>query len=350
MCKLEGERRQVSIKKSTLSTTLLVIFLISTFSALRVSAALATVAIDPPATNVPVNSSFSVNINVSNISNFTCWQLKLYYVKSVLNCTAADEGPFLSSVSSTYFDSTITNNYNSTHGCVQAYCTIFNVNSANGSGVIAIVTFKAVGAGNSPLRLAEIKLGDEKVPPQDIPYSVSDGTVHVSSVSGTHDIAVTGCTCCKTIVAYGYATNISATVENLGDFTETFNVTLYGNLREIATVRNVVLTSGMSTVVIFTWNTLSFSKGDYVMKTSATPVPNETDTTNNNYTHGPVLLTIPGDVTGDVWVDMLDISIIIEWFMTSSPTYNPNCDINGDLTIDMADISIAIDNFMVPDP
>jgi hypothetical protein len=57
-------------------------------------------------------------------------------------------------------------------------------------------------------------------------------------------------------------------------------------------------------------------------------------------------VTIPGDVTGDIWVDMQDISIIIDWFMTSPPTWNPICDINGDLSIDMADISLAIDNFM----
>ena len=52
------------------------------------------------------------------------------------------------------------------------------------------------------------------------------------------------------------------------------------------------------------------------------------------------------DVNGDGSVDMADISLMIDWFMTSPPTWNPNCDVNGDLSIDMADISIAVDHFM----
>jgi len=59
-----------------------------------------------------------------------------------------------------------------------------------------------------------------------------------------------------------------------------------------------------------------------------------------------VLVTIAGDVTGDVWVDMVDISIMIEYFMASPPKWDPNCDVNNDYAIDMVDISIAIDNFM----
>jgi parallel beta-helix repeat protein len=53
------------------------------------------------------------------------------------------------------------------------------------------------------------------------------------------------------------------------------------------------------------------------------------------------------DVNGDGSVDMADISLMIDWFMTSPPNWNPNCDVNNDLSIDMADISLAIDNFMI---
>ena len=53
-----------------------------------------------------------------------------------------------------------------------------------------------------------------------------------------------------------------------------------------------------------------------------------------------------GDVNGDGSVDMADISLIIDNFMTSPPNWNPNCDVNNDLSIDMVDISLAIDHFM----
>jgi len=56
------------------------------------------------------------------------------------------------------------------------------------------------------------------------------------------------------------------------------------------------------------------------------------------------------DVNYDGSVDMADISIMIDWFMTSPPNWDPNCDVNNDNTIDMADISIAIDNFMKASP
>lgn len=181
-----------------------------------------------------------------------------------------------------------------------------------------------------------------------IAHRVEDGLYRFIGIPpGTHDIAVAGVTCLKTIVGQGYTTNVTVTIWNQGDYAETFNVSLYGNLLEIATVRGVILGSGMSKVIMFTWNTLGFSKGDYVVRASATPVSGETDTTNNIYTHGIILITIPGDVTGDVWVDMLDISILIENFMVGPPNCYPNCDINSDSRIDMADISIAVGNFMV---
>lgn len=54
------------------------------------------------------------------------------------------------------------------------------------------------------------------------------------------------------------------------------------------------------------------------------------------------------DVNKDGKVDMADISILIDCFMTTpnSPNWNPNADVNKDNIVDMADISIAIDEFM----
>jgi hypothetical protein len=54
------------------------------------------------------------------------------------------------------------------------------------------------------------------------------------------------------------------------------------------------------------------------------------------------------DVNGDGSIDMADISLLIEAFMTSpgEHNWNPLCDINNDRSVDMADISAAIDHFM----
>jgi hypothetical protein len=55
-----------------------------------------------------------------------------------------------------------------------------------------------------------------------------------------------------------------------------------------------------------------------------------------------------GDVNGDGKVDMLDVSIIIDAFLSSpgQPNWYSNADTNNDNSIDMADISIAVDHFL----
>lgn len=54
------------------------------------------------------------------------------------------------------------------------------------------------------------------------------------------------------------------------------------------------------------------------------------------------------DVIEDGIVDMADISVIIDAFLTTpdDPEWNPRADINHDNIIDMADISIAIDEYL----
>jgi len=160
-----------------------------------------------------------------------------------------------------------------------------------------------------------------------------------------HDIDVTGIELCKNIVAQGYSISMNVTLANQGNYIETLNITTYANTTAINQTR-IVLGNGNSVKITFAWNTSGLVKGNYTIEAFADTVQGEIETWDNTHSIGPVLVTVPGDVSGDIWVDMQDISIIIDWFMTSHPEYNANCDINNDLSIDMADISIAIDNFM----
>jgi hypothetical protein len=142
------------------------------------------VAVDPPLSTANVGDTFSVNVNVTNVDNFTCWDLNLYYLNGVLNCVNATEGSFLKSGGSpygAYFTKNITNNYNSTYGLLSAYSTLLGSSSyaANGSGVIMTVTFMAVGGGSTALVLSDIMLGDGHIPPWHIPYIYSDGAVQI---------------------------------------------------------------------------------------------------------------------------------------------------------------------------
>jgi hypothetical protein len=208
------------------------------------------------------------------------------------------------------------------------------------------VTFRAMSGGTTALHFDEVKLGDEKIPPQPIPYTAIDGTVHVVAGTG-HDVAVTNVTPNKNITGKGYTCNVTVTTENQGGYTETYNVILHANETEIATQQVTALASAMTTVT-FSWNTSSYAFGGYVLWAYAEPVPGETDTSDNNYTNGQVLVLWPGDVQlAYRKIDMKDIAYIAKRFALtpSDPLWDPNADINNDGKVDMKDIAIVAKNF-----
>ena len=178
-----------------------------------------------------------------------------------------------------------------------------------------------------------------------------DGIVTVRSP--VHDVAVTNVAPFKTIVGQGYSASVNVTVYNLGDFAETFNVTLRVQTMPPPTdVQKILvsnLLSGETRIIVFVWNTSGWSKLNYTVIAYAEPVSGETHTADNTFTDGIVTVTIVGDVNGDHSCDMADISLMISWFMTSPPNWNPNCDVNNDLSVDMLDISLGIDHFMQSD-
>ena len=312
---------------------------------LKVYGTTATISVDPPVSNVTIGDTFNINVNVTNLANFTCWELKLYFLKGVLNCTAAIEGPFLKTGGGTFYGKTITNNFNATHGQLLAYSTLLGNTSVTGSGTILTVTLKAVGGGNTPLHMTDIKLGDEKIPPQPIPYTAIDGTVHV--VSGVHDVAITGVIPKKTIAGKGYGCNITVVTENHGAYAETYNITLHANETEIATKLVTVPIGGVVTVN-FTWPTANYTFGGYIIWAYAWPVPEETFTSDNNYTDGQVLVLWPGDVQlAYRKIDMKDIAYVARRFLLppTDPLWDPNADLNNDGKVDMKDIGTVAKYF-----
>jgi PKD repeat protein len=165
------------------------------------------------------------------------------------------------------------------------------------------------------------------------------------------DVAVLTVTTFKTIVGTGFNVNINVTVENQGDYTETFNVTIYANASSIAT-KCVTLTSGNSTTLTFTWNTTGFVKGNYSISAVADTVPGETDISDNTLTDGWVVVTIPGDVDGDFDVDLYDAVKLLYSYgaKEGDPDYDPNLDINGNGQIFLFDAVILLTHYGQKDP
>lgn len=162
-----------------------------------------------------------------------------------------------------------------------------------------------------------------------------------------HDVAITNITLFRNIVGEGTTLSFNIKITNQGELTEIFNITAYANTTTIATVTNATLTSGNSTTVTFMWNTTGVAKGNYIISAFATPVPGETDMTDNTLTDGIVIITFPGDVNGDRKVRIDDILAIALAFGLDlgDPDYDPNLDVNGDDKIRIDDILIAALNF-----
>jgi hypothetical protein len=195
----------------------------------------------------------------------------------------------------------------------------------------------------------------------------------------TVDIAVTSVTRprAKSVVCQGYNARINISIENQGNYWETFNVTVYANTTAVGTQTVTSLHPGETQTLTFTWNTSGFAKGNYTFSAQAWPswvmVP-DSDPADNNLSDGWVIVSMVGDVTGpDGWpdgvCDMLhDIrqvalgfgaNLVTDpaspnygWYVhpppcpTNSCPHSPNYDINDDGTIDMlVDIRTVCINF-----
>jgi hypothetical protein len=183
---------------------------------------------------------------------------------------------------------------------------------------------------------------------------------------GTHDVAVSNVTTSKQgcipypTVFQNYTCHVFVTVENLGNFTETFKVSAYVN-STLGTFpvaeTNVTLLSNSSETITFIWNTQGLAKGDYTVYALAETVANETEINNNKFNGGLIVVTMIGDVRGltgapDGKVDMRDIGAVAQFFGVNfpNPQHNPNCDTNDDGKIDMKDIGLVAKHFGDIDP
>jgi len=163
----------------------------------------------------------------------------------------------------------------------------------------------------------------------------------------THDIAVTAINLSKTVVGQGFQMRINVTVQNQGNFTETFNVTSHANTTTIQTQTVINLASGDSRNITFAWNTTSIPYGNYTISAVADTITEEIHTDDNDLSNGIVIVTIPGDVNGDRNVDTHDLFKIGKAYSSTatSSNWNPNADINNDLIVNALDLDILNKNY-----
>lgn len=155
------------------------------------------------------------------------------------------------------------------------------------------------------------------------------------------DVAITSIKPYRTILANASSTSINVTVQNKGDTTETFNVTLFYNTSQIGT-QTITLLSKQSTILNFKWTTPT-EIGNYTITAIASQIPGETSIDDNTLTYSLIQISITGDLNADGRVNINDIYIVARAFQTNPghERWNFNADLNEDGIINIQDIYVV---------
>jgi len=173
-----------------------------------------------------------------------------------------------------------------------------------------------------------------------------DGSIQIKKL--IRDVAVVSVSAVPTVVYQGENVNITVTVRNKGNLTETFNVLIYYGSSNIGSVNVEDLAPNEELTFMYVWNTKGFPAcTNYTINVEATPVPEETNLADNYMIDGHVKIKIPGDINGDGTVDIKDIAIVAIAFgsFPGHPRWNPQADLYKDGKIDIRDIAIVARNF-----
>ncbi|MCJ7423031.1 hypothetical protein MUP01_02020 [Candidatus Bathyarchaeota archaeon] len=179
-----------------------------------------------------------------------------------------------------------------------------------------------------------------------------DGYVAIFTVK--RDVAVTNVDPGTDFTYQGRTINITVTAENLGEITESFNVTAFYDGTPIGTIGVVNLTAATAANLTFSWNTALITPcHNYTISAEASLVPYEYNVTNNAFTDGTVKIRFVGDIDGDGKVDVRDVAIASAAFGSypGHPRWDPRADITGpiylvpDLRVDTRDVAMISKNF-----
>ncbi len=143
----------------------------------------------------------------------------------------------------------------------------------NETGVISIHAYTAAGNYTVSLTITDSEgLGDTEN---------KSVIVHTAPVY-IHDVRILNVIPSATEADLGQVVNITVVVRNEGNFTETFNVTLYYDNNTIGTQTVANLAPSADKTLTFSWNTTGVTpNANYTIKAEASTVQEETDTADN---------------------------------------------------------------------
>jgi hypothetical protein len=161
------------------------------------------------------------------------------------------------------------------------------------------------------------------------------------------DVAVTDVKASHSTVIAGTIVFVNATLSNKGDIQEQFNIAAYYNTSLIGT-KSVTLGASMKKTVTFEWNTTSVPMGTYTLKAVADTLPYETNTTNNEFINGEIIVSLINRIERKVEIGGVAFHYVIE---SNSSIANPvfsgqSKEISFDATV--PDGQVGFSNVTIP--
>jgi len=168
--------------KSFVTLTLLSTFVLALVGVILINIGAAKpgtrIFVDPNTNSANINETFTININVADVSRLYAWQFNLAWNATLLDVVSASEGPFLNSSGAYHSYSVFKLNF-PVQGKMHAEATLLGepaTAAPTGSGTIAYVTLRSKGTGISTLDLFDTILLDYFYPQSPpIPHTVEDG-------------------------------------------------------------------------------------------------------------------------------------------------------------------------------
>jgi len=150
----------------------------------------ANVFVYPEESTVKINATFQIFVNVSAVSKLQGVDFMLNYDSKLLNCLSVEEGSFLSEFGPTFVAKReINDTFGKNLGRVWFAEVIYGTGFADGNGTLAVITFKAISVGETPLDLySYFPLRPDMVKlttcgSQAIPNKAIDGSVTVAAAN-----------------------------------------------------------------------------------------------------------------------------------------------------------------------
>lgn len=286
---------------------------------------IARLFVDPPEIfdpNLVPSTTFTINVTIENVIDMYGYKFELGYNSDVLTCLAVAVVP---PTNETRFRTRIyIDDFEGIVSVQVSYYEPAQPVTVYTPTTLVTLTFHVESLGISVLDLRNTTIVD--VYGNVLPHEVGDGLF----MSVIRDISIVSVVASPNRVYPDRIVTITVVAKNVGNLTESFNVTVYCNDTVLGTQWVYDLLPGENITLTFNWSTAGLVPcTNYTIKAEASAVPYEFNLADNVYADCFVKIKMWGDIDGDGDVDIHDITLATVSYESSvgDPYWNPDVDL-----------------------